>query len=122
MAIKKLIFLIVSISFFSVLAACKNTPLDKVLDNKKENPENYKNGIIPIQEKDKLADMSKDVIKAASGTQGSLDPAKVGSLYSVKGNADSASSGKPFYSIFEEKQKDLLKDEGRKIQVVIQKK
>jgi general secretion pathway protein D len=87
--------------------SCKNTPMDKVLDNKKENPENYKNSIIPIQEKEKLPDVSKDVVKAVSGTQGTLAPEKVGSLYSVKRNTDSASLGKPFYSIFEEKQKDF---------------
>ncbi len=107
MSIKKFIFLFVLACVVSALVSCKNTPLDKVLDNKKENPENNKSTIIPIQEKEKLADESKDVVKAASGTQGVLDSEKVGSLYRAKDNVDSTPSGKPFYSAFEEKQKDF---------------
>lgn len=103
---KKLTLLLVLVLVFSVLLSCKNTPLDKVLDNKKENSENYKNNIMPIQEQEKVADASKDVVKVAHVAQGTPDPGKIGSLYGVKGSGP-ASSGKPFYSIFEEKQKNF---------------
>jgi len=104
---KKIIILLILVLGYVFLVSCKNTPLDKVLDNKKENPDNYKSNILPIQEKEKLADVSSDAIKAASGTQEAFDLKTVGSLYDGKSGTGSASSGKPFYSVFEEKQKDF---------------
>lgn len=108
MSMKNHIFLLILVCAFGVLISCKNTPLDKVLDGKKENPENYQNNIFPIQEKERSENVSKDVIKAAAdGVRGLLDLTKIGSSHSEKGGIGSVSSGKPFYSAFEEKQKDF---------------
>lgn len=105
---KRVSCLFILICIFCIFTSCKNTPLDKVLDNKKENPDNYKSTILPIQEKERAAHISEDAVKAAARAQEKFSHEEdIDSLYKKKSKTNSDSAGKPFYSYFEEKQKDF---------------